>query len=295
MDELSASWGNASKEYVMDALEECVNRMNVWKEYCKSYYEETSNEFSLVSEASNDSSLVSRMDKAHISAGLATLMSKNNAADSFQRYDGKVIPFEDLIVEERIGSGGFGQVHSGMWRGIRVAIKKLREQRVSRSLSAQFEGEIKVLYTLNHENIMTFYGACLETSNLCIVMEFMEGSLYDQLHIVERQFHDRHKAFIVREIACGLKYLHSKQIAHADMKSNNVLLNIFDDDIASVKITDFGLSMMKSESETSSSENKLVRYIGTPKYMAPELLRGEFLNRGDMMKADVYAFGLIMF
>ena len=96
------------------------------------------------------------------------------------------------------------------------------------------------------------------------------------------------------DFCSGLDYLHGEDIAHCDLKSKNVLLNVSGQKLA-VKLTDFGLSMMKNEVESSTSNaGSLVCGIGTPKYSAPEVLRGEVLDRRSMMKADVYSFALIL-
>ncbi|KAH9490149.1 putative leucine-rich repeat receptor-like protein kinase imk3 [Bulinus truncatus] len=60
------------------------------------------------------------------------------------------------------------------------------------------------------------------------------------------------------------------------------------------KLTDFGLSLLKSETETTSSNMDAVRNVGTPRYSAPEVLRGEMLDVQAMMKTDVYSLGLTL-
>ncbi|XP_033107685.1 dual specificity protein kinase shkD-like [Anneissia japonica] len=216
----------------------------------------------------------------------------------FEWYEGPEIQFSDLQIGKIIGHGGFGDVYHAKLKGKEVAVKKLRVQRVSQKKQSQFEEEVRVFCKLEHKNIITFYGACITTPNLCIVMEFMEGSLYDKLHIEQHQFSDKDQKFIAMEIADGLVYLHSENVAHCDMKPTNVLINVGDDvDKHTVKITDFGLSMMKNYAETSRSTRAedLVKEVGTPRYSAPEVLRGDFLDTKGMMFADVYSFGLVMF
>lgn len=215
----------------------------------------------------------------------------------FETYKGAVILYENLIIDDqqRIGHGGFGDVFVAKWADKTVAIKKLRVQRVSRRRLEQFETEINKLYRLRHENIIEFHGASIKTPNLCIVMELMQGSLYDKIHIEEYQFSNENKLFITKEIACGLQYLHSEHAAHCDIKSSNILVNIFDDDTICVKLTDFGLTMMKVDSSTSTSSTRLVADIGTPKYSAPEILRGEMLDLNAMFMTDVYSYGIVIF
>ena len=212
----------------------------------------------------------------------------------FVSYPGTVIQFQDLKIEEkdRIGNGGFGDIFAGKWQGKIVAIKKLRVQRVSKKRLKQFEEEVNVFCRLSHKNIITFYGACIKTPNICMVMELMSGSLYDKIHIEDFQFTNGNKLFIAKEIACGIEYLHSQEVAHCDIKSTNILIDIFNQDTFHVKITDFGLSLMKNDVESSTST--LVSGIGTPRYSAPEILRGDRLNIDAMKMTDVYSFGLVV-
>lgn len=66
--------------------------------------------------------------------------------------------------------------------------------------------------------------------------------------------------------------------------------------ITVAKLSDFGLSMMKNETETSlSSDTGLVCHIGTPIYSSPERLRGEYLNLKQMKMSDMYSYGLVVF
>lgn len=218
-----------------------------------------------------------------------------HSQDPLKAYNGAVIEFDQIKIGEKIGSGGFGDIHSAKWDGKDVAVKKLRVQRVSKKRLDQFVDEIKVFYQLEHKNIVKFHGACIKTPNLCIVMELMEDSLFDKLHVNEHQFSINNKLFMVKEMSCGLQYLHSKEVAHCDIKSKNVLISIFGEDKIEVKFSDFGLSLMKQDTETTtSSKGNVVRNLGTPRYSAPEVLRGDLLDRRAMKFADVYSFSLVI-
>ena len=119
----------------------------------------------------------------------------------------------------------------------------------------------------------------------------MQCSLYEALHITEQDLTEPQKLSIIKQAARGMRYLHRIPLAHCDMKSSNVLLNM--EDPISVKITDFGLSIMKNETESSVSA--IVQNIGTPRYSAPEVLQGEFLNLASMLYADMYSFSLVVY
>ena len=91
-------------------------------------------------------------------------------------------------------------------------------------------------------------------------------------------------------MACALKHLHTKNIAHCDIKSENILLDWNDN----AKLCDFGLSALKSE--MVSSQSALVPPgQGTPRYSAPEVLRGEILNIVQLCQADVYSLAIVVF
>lgn len=107
------------------------------------------------------------------------------------------------------------------------------------------------------------------------------------------------KITLLLDIAQGMKFLHSKQIIHRDLKSDNVLI----DSHGVAKITgifsikhfstsnnwvDFGISRIMSEEH---EERGMTRHVGTSAYMAPELVNNEFYDE----KCDVYSYAIIMF
>jgi serine/threonine protein kinase len=109
------------------------------------------------------------------------------------------------------------------------------------------------------------------------------GSLWDAVHAGKPILNPTQKTNIAIGIAHGMKYLHSHKIIHRDLKSPNVLL----DDRKLPKIADFGLGRFVNE---SSAAQQLTQNLGTPSWMAPELLKNEPYNT----PVDVYAFGIIL-
>jgi len=210
------------------------------------------------------------------------------------------IDFDEIELKQKIGSGGFSDVYFAKWKGTIVAAKVLRVQRVSKRRLKEFTDEIFVLCKLDHPNIVKFIGASVVTPNLCILIEYMQMSLFDALHMKDDvEFSEKEKITIIQHTAQGLQYLHDSHIAHCDMKSQNILLDYKPDDkipVLVVKITDFGLSMMKNNTDTSSSVGgEYVRNIGTPRYSSPENLRGELLNVKSLMMSDIYSYSLVVF
>ncbi|OWF51581.1 serine/threonine-protein kinase CTR1-like [Mizuhopecten yessoensis] len=196
-------------------------------------------------------------------------------------------------MRKTVGHGGFGDVYCAKWKGTVVAVKKLRVQRISKTRLQEFTSEVQVFCALDHPKIVKFIGACCVTPNIAIVMEFMESCLFQILHMSadsDATLTEDSKLSIVIQISRGLAYLHEKNIAHCDIKSRNVLMDSREGGYVA-KITDFGLSMMRN----SSDAHDQVRNIGTARYSAPEVLRGELLDRKAMMRADVYSLGLVVF
>ena len=207
-----------------------------------------------------------------------------------------IIPHSELQLKPRaIGRGGFGEVYAGLWHGTPVAYKKLLYQQMSTKRKESFKTEISVLATINHPNTVKMFGAVIEEGNIGIVMEYLPRSLFQAVFIDETCFSESKKKEIVGQMASALLYLHTHEpkIAHCDVKSENVLLDVKDN----AKLGDFGLSALKNTTESSrSTVAGVVPGQGTPRYSAPEVLRGEILNKIDrLFQADVYSLGIVVF
>lgn len=115
-----------------------------------------------------------------------------------------------------------------------------------------------------------------------MVTEFVsKGSLFDLLHQRKLVLDDSKITSVAKQIAIALLYLHKRALFHCDLKSQNVLIN----EDWTVKLCDFGLSRYQAKFD-SENHGK----IGTPHWMAPEILRGEKYTPA----SDVYSFGVIL-
>jgi len=86
---------------------------------------------------------------------------------------------------------------------------------------------------------------------------------------------------IAEDIALGMTYLHGRKVVHCDLKSSNILI----DSNWGVKLCDFGLSRI-----VYKHKRKNVQRVGTPHWMAPEILRGDSNDEA----SDVYSFGMVL-
>ncbi|XP_047164764.1 uncharacterized protein LOC124834172 isoform X2 [Vigna umbellata] len=210
-------------------------------------------------------------------------------------YGLQIIRNADLEELTELGSGTYGTVYHGKWRGTDIAIKRIKKSCfVGRSseqerLAKDFWREAQILSNLHHPNVVAFYGIVPDGAEgtLATVTEYMvNGSLRHVLVKNNRLLDRRKKLIIAMDAAFGMEYLHSKNIVHFDLKCDNLLVNLRDPQRPICKVGDFGLSRIKRNTLVSGG----VR--GTLPWMAPELLNGNSSRVSE--KVDVFSFGISM-
>ncbi|GAB4854722.1 hypothetical protein Ancab_023307 [Ancistrocladus abbreviatus] len=207
----------------------------------------------------------------------------------------QLIKNDDLEELRELGSGTFGTVYHGKWRGSDVAIKRIKKScftgRTSEQerLAIEFWREAVILSKLHHPNVVAFYGVVQDGpgETLATVTEYMvDGSLRHVLLRKDRHLDRRKRLIIAMDAAFGMEYLHSKNIVHFDLKCDNLLVNLKDPSRPICKVGDFGLSKIKRNTLVSGG----VR--GTLPWMAPELLNGSSNKVSE--KVDVFSFGIVL-
>uniref|UniRef100_M4EBB3 Protein kinase domain-containing protein n=1 Tax=Brassica campestris TaxID=3711 RepID=M4EBB3_BRACM len=207
----------------------------------------------------------------------------------------QIIMNDDLEELKELGSGTFGTVYHGKWRGSDVAIKRIKKScfagRSSEQerLTGEFWGEAEILSKLHHPNVVAFYGVVKDGpgGTLATVTEYMvDGSLRHVLVRKDRHLDRRKRLIIAMDAAFGMEYLHAKNIVHFDLKCDNLLVNLKDPSRPICKVGDFGLSKIKRNTLVSGG----VR--GTLPWMAPELLNGSSSKVSE--KVDVFSFGIVL-
>ncbi|CAN6462830.1 unnamed protein product [Victoria cruziana] len=220
------------------------------------------------------------------------------------------IDLSKLDVKSVIAHGTYGTVYRGVYDGQDVAVKLLdwgedglSNEAETAALRASFKQEVAVWHKLDHPNVTKFVGASMGTSELkiparsslnnihetiparacCVVVEYLPGGTLKQYLIKNRR---RKLAFkvviqIALDLSRGLSYLHSRKIAHRDVKTENMLL----DSSRTLKIADFGVARVEAQ-----NPKDMTGETGTLGYMAPEVLNGQPYNR----KCDVYSFGICL-
>jgi tRNA A-37 threonylcarbamoyl transferase component Bud32 len=196
------------------------------------------------------------------------------------------VKFAELKYNEKdkLGQGAYGTVYKGTYNYNDVAIKKLHSTHLSSTALNEFKKEVAIMGKMRSDYVTPLMGVCLEAPNYCLVMKWMpRGSLHDFLQTSP----NLPQAAIYRialDVTYGLLHLHQANIIHRDLKTLNVLL----DGESRARVTDFGLSKIKSETSSSSSTKKI---SGTLAWMAPELFDEK---ASATQAADIYALGMVL-
>lgn len=186
-----------------------------------------------------------------------------------------------LKFDHRIASGSYGDLYKGSYCSQEVAIKVLKSERVDTDMQREFAQEVFIMRKVRHKNVVQFIGACTKPPKLCIVTEYMSGgSVYDYLHKHKGAFKLPSLLKVAIDVSKGMNYLHQNNIIHRDLKAANLLM----DENEVVKVADFGVARVKSQSGVMTAET------GTYRWMAPEVIEHNPYDH----KADVFSFGILL-
>ncbi|KAI1861581.1 hypothetical protein JX265_009548 [Neoarthrinium moseri] len=227
---------------------------------------------------------MSTMSEKEVMAKLIEAVSKDDPNLSYSK-------------QKKIGQGASGSVYvakvkegavSGVAREVlraqgpraQVAIKQMDLAHQPRK--ELIVNEIMVMKDSKHRNIVNFLDAFLRNNNaeLWVVMEYMEGGALTDVIDNNPVITEEQISTICLETCRGLQHLHSQQIIHRDIKSDNVLL----DARGSVKITDFGFCAKLTE-----TKSKRATMVGTPYWMAPEVVKQKEYGP----KVDIWSLGIM--
>ncbi|XP_052744203.1 serine/threonine-protein kinase D1 isoform X2 [Bicyclus anynana] len=189
--------------------------------------------------------------------------------------------------DEVLGSGQFGIVYGGLHRDTDrpVAIKVIDKLRFPTKQEAQLKNEVAILQNLSHPGVVNLERMFETPERIFVVMEKLKGDMLEMILSHEKgRLTERITKFIVAQILVALKHLHEKNIVHCDLKPENVLLST-DDTFPQVKLCDFGFARIIGEKSFRRS------VVGTPAYLAPEVLRNKGYNRS----LDMWSVGVIVY
>ena len=165
------------------------------------------------------------------------------------------------------------------------AIKSILRENIAKDIRL-LEEELAILRAVDHPNIVKFDQCYIDHRYVHIVMEYCNGGeLFDRI-VAAQRFSERHAADVMSQMLSSIKHLHGHGIVHRDLKPENFLMNDPSEN-SEVKLIDFGLSKRFSEEETVE---KMHTVVGTPYYVAPEVLKGNY-NKS----CDIWSLGVILF
>jgi non-specific serine/threonine protein kinase len=192
-------------------------------------------------------------------------------------------------ITRKLGQGGMGVVYQARDERLErtVALKTLPTLAGDEVARKRLWREARAAASVNHPNICQIYEIGEDTGGLFIAMELLEGEpLSDQLQRGPLNVADA--VTVGLEMLAALSALHARGIIHRDLKPSNVFRTPH-----GVKLLDFGLARPELDSAMSAATDitRTGTIMGTPRYMAPEAIRGETVDA----RSDLFATGAILF
>ena len=184
---------------------------------------------------------------------------------------------------EEIDHGAFGKVihvHENK-KNADMAVKVINKNGAGIQLIQKMKEEVSILKQLNHNNIVKFYGYTETNNQLLIEMEYIKYGTLSRWMKNHHKISEEEASLIIGKVLSAVEYLHSMHICHRDIKPENIMMSK-ENDLASIKIIDFGLS---AQHFNYLSQND---YCGTFIYMAPEQIdkKKDFIKKIKLAKLN---------
>ena len=196
--------------------------------------------------------------------------------------DKKLLGYEKL---RTVGKGAFGAavLYRKKEDGLMVIIKEINMLDLSATERQMALNEVRVLATLDHPNIVTYYDSFERDGVLMIEMEYADGgNLAESLAKKTMRSEEKDIIHIFGQIVSAIRHMHENNVLHRDLKTANIFLTKED----MVKVGDFGISKMMATGQGGAHT-----VLGTPYYISPEMCEGKEYDE----KSDIWALGCIIY
>ena len=200
------------------------------------------------------------------------------------KYIGRLLDGRYEILEV-IGTGGMAVVYKARCHRLNrlVAIKILKDELgKDEEFRDRFHGESQAVAMLSHPNIMSVYDVSTHEGADYIVMELIDGITLKQYMEKKGTLNWKETLHFAMQIAKALEHAHGRGIVHRDIKPHNVMVL----KNGSVKVTDFGIARLMSQSNTLTKEA-----LGSVHYISPEQAKGGRVDN----RSDLYSLGVVMY
>ena len=247
------------------------------------------------SEEKNSNNQINTTEKNNININSISPVEKKNSinilnvsiimiASSLEKDIRSIYKFKS----EPLGGGNFGTVRKAFRKADKenkkyFAIKSIPKKNLTEKDFTNLIKEVNIISGLSHPNIINFYETYHDNHFFHLVMELCEGrDSYRQ--IVKKEKSDEKKVVsLIAKVLLAIAHCHSRGVTHRDLKPENILFENNSPD-AEIKIIDFGLSRKYSK------DVKLHSVLGTPYYVAPEVLKGNYDQ-----KCDIWSIGAMTY
>ena len=247
------------------------------------------------SEENNSNNQINTTEKSNTNINSISPVEKKNSinilnvsiimiASSLEKDIRSIYKFKS----EPLGGGNFGTVRKAFRKADKenkkyFAIKSIPKKNLTEKDFTNLIKEVNIISGLSHPNIINFYETYHDNHFFHLVMELCEGrDSYRQ--IVKKEKSDEKKVVsLIAKVLLAIAHCHSRGVTHRDLKPENILFENNSPD-AEIKIIDFGLSRKYSK------DVKLHSVLGTPYYVAPEVLKGNYDQ-----KCDIWSIGAMTY
>ena len=186
----------------------------------------------------------------------------------------------------KIGKGGMGDIYKAVQEPLnRVVALKVLPPQLSRDeeFSKRFDIEAKAISLLQHQNIVSIYEYGDDDGLRYFAMQFVDGTDLGKYINEHKMLPIQEIIDLSKQICRGLRYAHSCNIIHRDIKPQNVLL----EKNGVARLSDFGIAKIFSGTNITMTGSA----VGTPEYMSPEQAQGKKLD----VQTDIYSLGVLMY